>query len=144
MKWALFIGAVLVAYGLGRWLRRSPRWQLHLWVLAGLLPFIPQPGMGIIFDREFPGDSHGIEVALLDILAITLLAATGGVAHRKVPYRALLVAYLLAALLSVTQAVEPGRVLGQELAGGRSPPSSTSGSSCECSSSSWSWCGPPS
>ena len=107
MKWALFIGAVLVAYGLGRSLRRSPRWQLHLWVLAGLLPFIPQPGMGIIFDREFPGDSHGIEVALLDILAITLLAATGGVAHRKVPYRALLVAYLLAALLSVTQAVEP-------------------------------------
>lgn len=106
MKWALFTAAVLVALGVGRALRGSPRVQLALWTVVGFLPFFHTIGMGLVFDREHPGDAHGLEVGLLDIVVITLWAARAPSRH-PVPYRWLVAAYVAAAALSLLQAQFP-------------------------------------
>jgi O-antigen ligase len=103
MKWPLFFVALALAYLAGRWLRVYPRIHLRLWTVLGLLPFIKQPGMGIVLDTIGLGDSHGLEVALIDLLAVVLFAAETG-PRRSLPYRSLLLLYLAASILSVPQA----------------------------------------
>lgn len=103
MKWAIFAVAVLGAYPVGRWLRDRPALQLRTWTLIGFLPFLSALDMALVSYGTRPGDTNGIEVALIDWLALSLLFAHRGPA-RPLPYRFALTAYLVVAILSVAQA----------------------------------------
>src|SRR5438445_8874185 len=103
MKWVVFVAALLSVYPFGCWLRDRPHFQLRVWTLLGFLPFFQPLDIGIISDQYHPGDSHGIEVALIDLLGLSLF-----VAHKRsaqpLPYRAAMAVYLAVAVLSMTQA----------------------------------------
>lgn len=99
-KLAIFVVGALASYPVGRWLERHPAWRLRAWVLVGFLPFFSRADMGILYWNR-PGDTNGIEVALLDWLALSLLFA----ARRRAgatPYRIVMGAYLAVALGAVT------------------------------------------
>src|SRR5262249_10250418 len=59
--------------------------------------------IGIISDRYHPGDAHGIEVALIDLLALALFVSQPR-SVRPLPYRVAMTAYLMAVFLAITQA----------------------------------------
>src|SRR5262245_23373277 len=103
MKWVIFLGAVFSVYPFGCWLRDHPRFQLRVWTLLGFLPFFQPLDIGIISDQLYPGDSHGIEVALIDLLVLSLFVARRQSA-RPLPFRAAMAAYLGAAALSMVGA----------------------------------------
>ncbi len=109
LKWALLPGGLVLAYVLGRLLRRQPRLEGAAWFLVGLLPFLGALDMGLVTDVSFAGDSHGLEVALVDLLALALVFARP-FPLRRVPYRWVLALYLLAAACSVLPAVAPAQV----------------------------------
>ena len=67
--------------------------------------------MALLFFGNRPGDTHGLEVAVIDWLALVLLLATPGRA-RPVPYRFALAGYLGVALLSAALAPWPLGALG--------------------------------
>jgi O-antigen ligase len=103
MKWVVFILGVLAAYPAGRWLRARPRFRLRAWMLIGFLPFFYPLDMALVFVGSQLSDTHGIEVALIDWLVLTLFFAQQG-PSRPLPYRFALGAYLLVAVVSVIQA----------------------------------------
>jgi O-antigen ligase len=70
---------------------------------AGFLPFFTSTDIALIFFGAFPGDTHGVEVSLVDWLGLSLLLAARPTG-RPLPYRLALLAYFLATALSVTQA----------------------------------------
>ncbi len=105
VKLAIVVVAIVASLPAGRWLERHPRWRLHLWALVGFLPFLARGDLGIVpWDR--PGDTNGIEVALIDWLALSLYLAHRG-RTRPTPYRIALGLYLLAALIPITYAEWP-------------------------------------
>ena len=103
MKWVVFIVAALCLYPAGRWLRERPALRHLAWALIGFLPFYAAPSYSLYFFAEYPGDTHGLEVGIIDWLVLSLLLAYRRPA-RPLPYRFPLVLYLLVALLSATQA----------------------------------------
>lgn len=103
MKWTIFIVALLASYPVGYWLRDRPALQLRTWSLIGFLPFLSALDMALVSYGTRPGDTNGIEVALIDWLALSLFFAQRGPA-RPLPYRFALAVYLLVAVVSVTQA----------------------------------------
>ena len=109
LKWAALLAGLLSAYPCGRLLRRLPRLESAAWFLAGLLPFLGTLDIGLVTDVSFAGDSHGLEVALLDWLALVLVC-TRPLSLRRVPYRATLALYLRAAAGSALSAVAPVQV----------------------------------
>ncbi len=103
MKWALFIVAVLSSYPAGRWLRELPALRTLTWTLFGFLPFYAGLDISLYFFGSYPGDTHGLEVAIIDWLVLSLLFAYPGPA-RPLPYRVPFALYLLVVLVSATQA----------------------------------------
>jgi len=103
VKWVVFIVAALCLYPAGRWLRERPALRHLAWALIGFLPFYAAPSYSLYFFAEYPGDTHGLEVGIIDWLVLSLLLAYRRPA-RPLPYRFPLVLYLLVALLSATQA----------------------------------------
>jgi O-antigen ligase len=78
-----------------------------VWSLVGFLPFFYSRDVALVVDRVRPGDSHGLEVALIDLLAVALFVARPRPLPR-VPYRGAAAFYLLAAAASMAQAASPG------------------------------------
>lgn len=107
LKWALFAVAVLASYPVALWLRERPGVRLPLWTLVGLLPFIHPEPMALVFFGGRPSDTHGVEVAFIDWLALCLLLAAR--AGRRLPsaYRLALSAYFLVVIVSISQARWP-------------------------------------
>jgi O-antigen ligase len=103
VKWLVFVLAALATYPLGRWLRDRPAMQIRAWTLVGFLPFLAALDMALVSFGARPGDTNGVEVALIDWLALSLLFAQEQPA-RPLPFRFVLAAYLLVAVASVTQA----------------------------------------
>jgi O-antigen ligase len=103
MKLIVFLIAVLAAAPAGHFLRRRPDLRIRAWTVVGLLPFLSSFDMALVFFGERPGDTHGIEVALIDWIALTMLIARGRWS-RPLPFRAGIAAYIGVAALSVTQA----------------------------------------
>lgn len=108
LKWAIVFAGLTAAYPFGRVLRGHRRLQGLAWTLIGLLPFLGALDIGLVTDATFLGDSHGIEVALIDLLALSLVFVRP-LSVRRVPYLAGLSAYLLVAVFSATQAAVPIR-----------------------------------
>ncbi len=111
VKWAIFVVAVLASFPAGRWLRDRPALRIQLWTLVGLLPFVGPGYMALVFFGGRPGDTYGIEVALLDWLALSLLLAAKP-ADRPPPYRFALSLYLLVVVVSIMQARWPLHAAG--------------------------------
>jgi len=104
VKWVVFIVAVLSLYPAGRWLREHPARRQLAWTLLGVLPFLAAGrDMSLYFFGSYPGDTHGLEVAVIDWLVVSLCFAYPGSA-RPLAYRFPLAVYLLVALVSGTQA----------------------------------------
>lgn len=104
MKLLLFAIAVLASYPVGGWLRGRPTARTLAWTLCGFIPFFSRPlEMALVFFGGRPGDTHGLEVGVLDWLALSLLLAYRG-SSRRLPNRFGLALYLAVALVSVTQA----------------------------------------
>ena len=104
MKWLIFIVAVVASYPVGHWLRDRAALQIRAWTLIGFLPFFSSTlDMGLIPFGSRAGDTQGIEVALVDWLALSLLFAQKAPA-KPLPYRFALALYFLVAIVSVTQA----------------------------------------
>ena len=103
VKLVLFIVAVLSSYPAGRWLRERPALRHLTWTLIGFLPFYDAPDSSLYFFESIPGDTHGLEVAVIDWLVVSLCFAYPGSA-RPLPYRIPLAVYLLVVLASATQA----------------------------------------
>jgi len=103
VKWIIFIVAALCLYPAGRWLRERPALRHLAWALIGFLPFYASPSYSLYFFAEYPGDTHGLEVGVIDWLVLSLWLAYRG-PGRPLPYRFPLALYLFVALLSATQA----------------------------------------
>jgi hypothetical protein len=111
MKWLVVATAVAAAYLLGTWLRQHPRRALTAWSVLGVLPFV-QPGfpalkVGLAARPLFPGYTHGLEVTLLDVLALSLFLSLPP-ARRPAPLFFLRVSFLIVVAASVAQAAHPG------------------------------------
>jgi hypothetical protein len=72
------------------------RWQHHLWLCIGLLPYFGLDSVDInpIYYEYYRGDSRGIEVTLVDLLVLALAVAQPR-AEGAAPYRAARLAYLV-------------------------------------------------
>ncbi len=109
MKWIALIVAAAAVVPFAGWLRRHPSEAPKVWMLVGFLPF----GVGFfhlymaaISWPEWPGYVKGTEISLLDLLAISLLFSlprTG----QALPFRASMILYFVAVVLSVFQAAVP-------------------------------------
>lgn len=106
MKWIAAAFALLAAWPLGAWLRSRPAYRSRAWTLVGLLPFLSAFDLALVSFGDFPGDTHGFELALIDVLALALFFARRG-PGAPVPFRLALSGYLLVAAVSVTQAAWP-------------------------------------
>jgi len=106
VKWTVFIAAVALAYPTGLWLRGRPLFRMYVWTLVGFLPFYSRLDIALLSFAGRPGDTWGLEVAMLDWLAVALLLAERA-RSRPVPYRFALGLYLVVALVSMTQADWP-------------------------------------
>ena len=106
LKWlALFVG-LSTAYPVGWLLRGRRRLLLLAWTAVGLLPFLGAHDVGLIPLPLFPGDTHGMEMSLVDFLALVLVFSRP-LSFRGVPYRFAMGLYFALALFSVTQAALP-------------------------------------
>ena len=106
LKWLIFLAGLGAAYPLGWFLRTRPRLLLLAWTALGLLPFLGAIDLGLVPLTGFLGDTHGLEVSLVDFLALALVFSRS-LSFRRVPYRAAMAFYFLVALFSVTQALLP-------------------------------------
>jgi hypothetical protein len=108
---AVFIVGVIVAYGVGGWLRGRRTLQLVAWTAVGFLPFVPAPEHAIFSFGGRPGDTNGFEYSAIDLIALTLLFAQKRLALR-LPYPIRMAAYLVVALVATTQGDWPLGSLG--------------------------------
>ena len=109
MKWIALAVVCAGTLPLAGWLRGNPRALPKIWMLIGFLPFgIPtfHLYMAVDFWAGWPGYVQGIEVSLLDFLALALYLS---LPHRTptVPFRLSMALYFLAVLLSVARAPIP-------------------------------------
>jgi hypothetical protein len=104
MKLLVFAIAVLASYPVGSWLRGRPTARTLAWTACGFLPFFSRPlEIALVSFGGRPGDTFGLEVGVLDWLALSLLFAYRG-RSRRLPNRAGIALYVAVALVSVTQA----------------------------------------
>lgn len=103
MKWIALAAALIAVYPLGLWLRGRLARQWQLWTLVGFFPFISVPDIALVAYAAFPGDTHGIEVSLIDVVLLALFFAQRG-PRRPLPYRFALAAYFLVAVVAAFQA----------------------------------------
>lgn len=109
MKWALAAAGIGAALGLGAWLRRAPDWALVLSALVvGFLPFVGLDHVSInpISFELYRGESRGLEVTALDLLALALWVALPTPTQRT-PYAFPRALYLLAICISAVLATRP-------------------------------------
>jgi O-antigen ligase len=106
VKWAFLAIALATIMPLAGWLRRNPRQVPKIWMLVGFLPFgtgALHLYMAVISWAGWSGYVQGVEISLLDILAVALylsLPRTGD----TIPFRLSMLLYFVAVLLSAFQA----------------------------------------
>lgn len=108
MKWLalVVVGAGILPFAL--WLRGNRRLLPPLLVALGFLPFVlgfPGLDIALVSWPEWLGFAHGIEVTLIDVLALSLYL--GQRKARDVPFKAVISLYFAAIALSLTQAELP-------------------------------------
>ena len=108
MKWILLVLSLLAVVPLGSWLRANRRYWYRAWTVVGFLPFaaVGWLDINLISHEAYRGDSRGFEITLVDLLVVALYLGTARRGASS-PFRAPRYLYLLAAVFSVSQAVEP-------------------------------------
>jgi O-antigen ligase len=103
VKWIFIAGLLALVPILTGILRSQPKYLLHAAFAIGLLPFIVVPGLYVapVSWAAWPGPVKGIEVSLLDAVALAVFLATPGVRVSllvKLSFFALLFALLVSTL----------------------------------------------
>ena len=109
MKWIALIVLSAAVVPFAGWLRRHPGEAPKVWMLVGFLPFgigALHLYMAAISWPEWPGYVKGTEISVLDLLAISLLLSLPPTGH-ALPFRASMILYFVAAVLSIFQASVP-------------------------------------
>lgn len=108
MKWLVFTVALAGVYPLGRWLKKHPRAQGGVWLLVGFLPFygLDSLDINVVSFEHYRGDARGIEVTIVDLLALALAVALPKLG-RAAPYVYSRGLYFVIVLMSVAYAAEP-------------------------------------
>lgn len=104
MKWIALALALLVLWPLGMRARRDAKLRAALAAMLGFLPFY-EVHVNFFSNENYRGDSRGLEITLLDLIAVVLAIALP--ARRPAPWRWQKLGYLLPVALSVTQAELP-------------------------------------
>src|SRR5688572_11316287 len=76
MKWVFLAVAICGALSVPVWIRSKPEYSRWMWTAFGVLPFVLYPLHFYMALRSWPtwsGHVKGIEVTVLDLLAIGLL-----------------------------------------------------------------------
>ncbi len=105
MKWIALAIVMLAWYPAGVLARSRPAMQRALAILVGFLPF-HAVDLNIISYEAYRGDTRGLELSLVDFVALALIVATPSGAGAA-PFRASRILYLVAALTSVALAPIP-------------------------------------
>jgi O-antigen ligase len=107
-KWAILLGGIALAIALGRRLR--PLEWIHPWIVGalGFLPFmaLKRTSISVVFENYPRGDSMGLEVTLVDFVALLALFALPA-RRAPLPYRVVVPLYGAVALFSLVLAPEP-------------------------------------
>lgn len=110
MKWLLLIMAVGGVLPFVLWLRGNLHHAPTLFVAMGLLPFlmsaVPALDMALLAWPTWVGHTHGLEISLIDLLALAILFALPPT-RSTTPFRMVFGIYFLAVLLSLYQARVP-------------------------------------
>lgn len=105
VKWAFLAVALAAIIPVAGWLRTHPREVPKIWILIGFLPFGTGTFhlyMATISWPGWPGYVKGIEVSLLDVLAIAIYLSLPR-SGPAVPFRMSMLLYFVAVLLSALQ-----------------------------------------
>jgi hypothetical protein len=110
LKYVILAFGLVGLFPLSVWLRRNPRQLPKIWMLVGFLPFgatiIPHVFIAVVSWAEWPGFVKGAEVSALDLLLVALYINMPKKAGR-LPFRASMVVYLLAVIVSLPFASVP-------------------------------------
>lgn len=109
MKWIALAIALAAILPLSNWLRAHQREMPKIWLFVGLSPFAINAfhlDMSIIDWRLWPGYAKGLQVSLLDIVALAILISLPR-ARYSVPFRFVAGLYFIAVVLSIFQAQLP-------------------------------------
>ena len=112
VKWAFLFLSLAAILPLAGWLRNNPR-QNVVWIVIGLLPFALDPFhlyMAIVSWNFWPGYVKGVEVSILDILAIAVYVGLPKT-RSPLPFKIAFATYFCAAILSAFQADVPEAAL---------------------------------
>ena len=108
MKWAILFGGLVLALVVGRLLRK--REATHAWIVGalGFLPFVAlrRTSISVTFVDYARGDSMGLEITVVDFVALVALAAMAR-RHAPIPYRVVAPLYLLTVVTSMLFAPWP-------------------------------------
>lgn len=108
MKFLALCLALIAVPLIGHWMRARPRARRWLVGALGFLPFIGEAvTMNLVVDPTYHGDSIGIEITLLDLVAATLFVAQLGRRARKSPHAIARWSYFGWTLLSLVGASLP-------------------------------------
>lgn len=108
MRWLAVVAAVALAAFGGTALRRFPRWIPLFALLASFLPFVnlDSTDIDLVADPFYRGESNGVTVTLVDVLAVALFTALP-FEGRIGPYWKTRLVYLAIAVLSVINTEVP-------------------------------------
>lgn len=108
MRWVAVVAALALAALGGTFVRRFPRWIPMLALLATFLPFVnlDWTDIDLVVDAAYRGESNGVTVTLVDVLAVALFFALP-LRGRLGPYWKTRFVYLGIALLSVINTEVP-------------------------------------
>lgn len=108
MKWVFLAFLAVYTPLLAGWLRTNPKHAPKVWGLLGFLPFVLGPWnlyVAPISWAHWPGFVRGMEVSLLDAVALAVLVS---MPHRtRLPLKLPFILYIAAVLLSVLMADVP-------------------------------------
>jgi hypothetical protein len=114
MKWVNLIVWLGATLPLAPYLRSNRRLLKVVWILAGFLPFVIESihlYMSVIV-WFWPGYVKGVELTVLDVLALVLYLSLPREANRHpLPFRIVFGFYFFAVLLSAAQATQPEATL---------------------------------
>lgn len=110
MKWIVLVIAAALLVPASRWMRQNWQAMPRVWMLLGVLPFAisasPLLDIAIIPMPDWPGVAKGLEISLVDLLALAIYF-TLPAARRPLPFRWVMLFYLVAVAASALQTSVP-------------------------------------
>jgi O-antigen ligase len=109
VKWAGLLALLAATLPLAPQLRSNPRLTYRVWTFLGFLPFVMESihfYMSAVLWEDWPGFTKGIELTVLDALALSVYFGLPRAAD-PLPFRIAIALYFLSTLLSALPAIVP-------------------------------------